>query len=159
MTFTTASPTVVTWTAFPGAILGATNWTCPINFTTSSALPTGITAGTNYFIIGSTYSSGAGTFQIADTAAHALAATNAINVTGAGTGTQTGVLGALATTNTVYAGAGAYLTAGNWDCTGAAQFAELTSLTESLLNVAVFTGGTGLGTPGINSVTLSLIHI
>jgi hypothetical protein len=154
VTFTTASPTVVTWTGYPGTVLGTTVWTCPINFTTSSALPTGITAGVNYYIIGTTYSSGAGTFEIADTASHALASTNAINVTGAGSGTQSGYLGALATTATTYVSAAVDLSAGNWDCTGAGLFGELTSLTESSYYAGVSTGSANLGTIGVNYIHL-----
>jgi hypothetical protein len=82
VTMTIATPAVVTWTNSdfqPGQ---------PISFSTSGALPTGVVAGTIYYV--STTGLGVSTFQIADTAAHAVAGTNSVATSGTQSGTQTG---------------------------------------------------------------------
>lgn len=123
-----ASPGVVTWSSHTFVVSGPANYSCPINFSANGgALPTGLVVGTTYYIIGSTVSGD--TFQVADTMAHALAGTNAINFTGAPSGSPLAWIGYLiATTNTV-GGAGMTLTAGDWDCSGTAEWQELTNLT------------------------------
>lgn len=73
-TMTIATPGVVTWTAH-GLYVNA-----PVKFTTTGALPTGITSGTTYFIIAAGF--GTNSFQIAATIGGAAIAT---------TGTQSGV--------------------------------------------------------------------
>jgi hypothetical protein len=83
VTITIATPGVVTWTAH-GLVTGS-----PVVFTTTGALPTGITAGTTYFAI----PTGVNTFQIATTAANAAAGT-AITTSGSQSGTQTGTTSA-----------------------------------------------------------------
>jgi hypothetical protein len=83
VTITIAAPGVVTWTAH-GLVTGS-----PVVFTTTGALPTGITAGTTYFAI----PTGVNTFQIATTAALAAAGT-AITTSGSQSGTQTGTTSA-----------------------------------------------------------------
>ena len=56
-----------------------------VQFTNSGGgLPAGLTAGTTYFAV----VTGANTFKVADTLAHALAGTNIVDITTAGTGTQ-----------------------------------------------------------------------
>lgn len=130
VTMTIATPAVVTWTSHtfvPSS--GLANYTCPINFTTTGALPTGVVAGTTYYIIGSTVSGD--TFQIADTAAHALAASNAVATSGSQSGTQAAYIGAVGATNTVVTGAALKLTAGDWDCSGSAEYQELTAITST----------------------------
>lgn len=77
VTMTIATPCVVTWTAH-GLREGA-----PVIFTTTGALPTGITAGTIYFV---GKSSTANTFNICTTEANVVAGTNI-----ATSGTQSGV--------------------------------------------------------------------
>lgn len=81
VTITIASPGVVTWTSH-GLAAGT-----PIVFTTTGALPTGITAGTTYYII----STGLGTnsFQFSDTEGGA-----AVNTSGSQSGTHTAGLAA-----------------------------------------------------------------
>ena len=79
VTITIATPGVVTWTGH-----GLTTGT-PVFFTTTGALPTGITASTTYYVI----AVDANTFQIATTAANAYAGT-AVNTSGSQSGTQTG---------------------------------------------------------------------
>lgn len=80
ITMTIADPGVVTWTAH-----GQTNGT-PIMFTTTGALPTGITASTYYYI----RVINANTFHLYDTYAHAI---DTANTTGrvVTSGTQSGV--------------------------------------------------------------------
>lgn len=107
ITVTIAAPGVVTWTAhgFTGA--------CPVVFTTSGALPTGITSGTTYWIVPSTITTN--TFQIATTVANALAGT-AITTSGSQSGTQTGTAGAPLTSTTAANITGVSLSQGEWEC-------------------------------------------
>jgi len=56
-------------------------------FTTTGALPTGLTAGTTYYV--STVGLTANAFSVADTKAHALAGTNTITTSGSQSGVQT----------------------------------------------------------------------
>lgn len=81
VTLTIASPTVISWTAHALAA-GA-----GVKFATTGALPTGLTAGTTYYV--STASLATDTFRIADTQAHALAGTNSINTSGSQSGVHT----------------------------------------------------------------------
>lgn len=86
VTITIATPGVITWTAH-GLVTGS-----PVVFTTTGALPTGITAGTTYYAI-TTATLGLNTFQIATSPANAQAGT-AITTTGSQSGTQTGTTSA-----------------------------------------------------------------
>lgn len=81
VTMTIADPGVVTWTAH-----GQANGT-PIMFTTTGALPTGITASTYYYI----RSTGTNTLNLYDTAAHAITggATGRVATTGSQSGVHT----------------------------------------------------------------------
>ena len=81
VTITIATPGVITWTAH-GLVTGS-----PVVFTTTGALPTGITAGTTYFAITSS-TLGVNTFQIATSAVNAAAGT-AITTSGTQSGVQT----------------------------------------------------------------------
>lgn len=74
VTITIASPGVVTWTGH-NFLAGS-----PIVLTTSGALPTGLTAGTTYYVV----SPAANTFQLASTPGG-----SAINTTGSQSGTHT----------------------------------------------------------------------
>lgn len=56
-----------------------------VQVTTSTTLPTGISAITDYFIV----KIDADTFKLSDTLAHALAGTNLIDISDVGTGNQT----------------------------------------------------------------------
>lgn len=78
-----SSPGVVTWNAHG---LGAGT---PLHFTTTGALPSGIVAGTIYYVSSAGLTSNS--FRIADTAAHAAAGTNSINTTGTQSGVQTAI--------------------------------------------------------------------
>ena len=79
VTITIATPGVVTWNSH-GLSTGT-----PVFFTTSGALPTGITASTTYYVIFVDTS----TIQIATSLANALSGT-AVNTSGTQSGTQTG---------------------------------------------------------------------
>jgi microcystin-dependent protein len=73
---TIASPGVITWTAH-----GLSNgW--PVQFSTTGALPTGLVAGTTYYVL----SAATDTFQVA-----ASPGGTAITTTGSQSGTQTGI--------------------------------------------------------------------
>jgi hypothetical protein len=80
ITVTIATPAVVSWTGH-GLVEGA-----PVVFTTSGALPTGITAGTTYFV---SRSPGANSFNISTTVANAAAGT-LVATSGSQSGTHTG---------------------------------------------------------------------
>ena len=77
VTMTIASPGVVTWTNH-GKVAGD-----PIVFTTTGALPTGITAGTTYYVISTSITST--TFQFSATYGG-----SAVNTSGSQSGTHTG---------------------------------------------------------------------
>lgn len=81
VTISIASPAVITW-ANHNLLVGD-----PVVFQSTGSLPTGITAGTTYYVSAAGYTTGA--FQIADTAAHAIAGTNSINTSGSQSGKQT----------------------------------------------------------------------
>lgn len=107
-TMTTASPTVVTMTAH-GQSAGAAVW-----FTNSGGgIGTGLVVSTNYYVTAGTVT--ANTFQMSSTMALALAGTADMNVTIAGTGTQTGHPGALLASATAADVVGINLTPGDWD--------------------------------------------
>jgi trimeric autotransporter adhesin len=147
VTITNATPAVITWTSHTFTTSsGLANYTCPINFTTSGSLPTGLTVGTNYFIAGSTVSGD--NFSVSDTAAHALAGTNLVATSSGGSGTQSAYIGNLATTNNVFNGAAMQLVAGDWDCAGLGEYQELTTLTTSRFAQGIATAGGAFGAIG-----------
>ena len=81
VTITIATPGVVTWTGHPFTEGQA------IRFSTSGALPTGITAGTTYYI--SSAGLTANTFQIAASFSDAIAGTSSVATSGSQSGVQT----------------------------------------------------------------------
>ena len=85
VTMTIATPCVVTL-ASHGYVTGT-----PIVFTTTGALPTGITAGTTYYVVAIADSTG--TFNIATSVANAIAGT-LVATTGSQSGTHTGTTSA-----------------------------------------------------------------
>ncbi len=80
VTISIASPGVVSWTAH-GLIAGN-----PVTFATTGALPTGLTAGTLYYVSSASLTSNS--FVVADTSAHGIAGTNSINTSGSQSGIQ-----------------------------------------------------------------------
>src|ERR1017187_254459 len=88
---TFAAPATVTMTA---AVPGVVSWAAHglpagtgVKFATTGALYTGLVAGTEVFV--SSASLASGSFQVADTYAHAIAGTNSIATTGSQSGVQT----------------------------------------------------------------------
>lgn len=81
VTWTSASPGVCTWTAH-GLYEGA-----PVIFTAGTSTPTGITAGTTYYVSKTGLTANA--FSVSTTVANAAAGTN-VNTSSTGVGTQTG---------------------------------------------------------------------
>lgn len=82
VTITIASPGVVTW-ANHNLTEGQ-----PVYFTTSGALPTGLTASTTYYVSADGLTSG--TFRLAASYADAIAGLSSINTSGTQSGVQTG---------------------------------------------------------------------
>jgi hypothetical protein len=116
VTMTIASPGVITWTGH-GLVAGAA-----VSFTTTGALPTGITAGTNYYVVSPTTN----TFSVAATPGG-----TAINTTGSQSGTHTAQSGTIvlpAGTYEVNAGAPCFASQANkirlYDATGAASLID-----------------------------------
>lgn len=146
VTITIASPAVITWTAHGFSGTAPRFDLCPVVFTTSGALPTGITAATPYYIIPSTIT--ANTFEVATSVINAIAGTP-VNTSGTQSGTQTGTAGLpLSTGVTVNFGA-LSLPAGDWDVSASDLFtggattnvqALTTALTTSSLSTAVTPG-------------------
>jgi len=89
VTISQATPGVVTWTAH-GLSAGA-----PVVFTTTGALPTGLTAGTTYYVLATGLT--ANTFQVGATAGG-----TAINTTSAGSGTHTATAQPVGETTLIY---------------------------------------------------------
>lgn len=140
-TITNASPGVVTYAS--STMTGVGTWTCAIYFTTSGSLNTGLSVNTTYYIIPVT----ATTFQLATTAANALAGT-AINTSSAGTGTQTAHTETyLPGTGTAVDVAAVSLGAGDWDMNGCVAFADSTSTSLTQYNGWVST--TSATTPAL----------
>lgn len=145
VTITIAAPGVVTYTAH--GITGA----CPIVFTTSGALPTGLTASTVYWVVPSSITTNI--FTVATTVANALAGT-AITTTGTQSGTQTGTFGSTLSTGAAANITGVSLTAGDWDCrsTGARVLGASTSVT--ILSSSMSQTTATMGTRGSNGSAL-----
>lgn len=78
VSITIASPGVVTWNSHG---LSAND---PVKFTTTGALPTGLTAGTTYYVVGASLTTN--TFQVSATAGG-----TAINTSGSQSGTHTAI--------------------------------------------------------------------
>jgi hypothetical protein len=130
VTMTIASPCVVTWTGH-GLVEGA-----PVIFTTSGALPTGITAGTTYYV---GRSPGTNTFNLATSAANAAAGTF-VNTSGTQSGTQTG------TNHTSVRGTGA----------GTTELQQLNGIWTNK-NSITLKNGAGAGTAGIAANTATYL--
>lgn len=145
ITVTIAAPAVVSWTThgYTGA--------CPVVFTTTGALPTGLTAGTTYYVVPSSITTG--TFQVATTVANALAGTS-ITTTGTQSGTQTGTGGVAMTTTTAATVTGVVLTPGDWDCRAKNAHVLGASTSVTKLTASIATTPTTAGSQGIDGVTI-----
>lgn len=104
VTITIAAPGVVSWATHSLAAGAA------VKFYTTGALPTGLTAGTTYYV--STVGLTADVFSVADTQAHALAGTNTVTTSGSQSGVQMGydVTNQIATIDTTAVNSLAYST-------------------------------------------------
>lgn len=109
VTITIATPGVITWSGNPFTTA------CPVVFTTSGALPTGLTSGTTYYVAPSSVSGN--NFSVSTTVANALAGT-LIATSGTQSGTQTGTAGTALTSGAAADITGLSLTAGDWDLRG-----------------------------------------
>lgn len=134
VTISNASPGIVTL-ASHGLDIG----TC-VYLTTTGALPTGLTASTNYYV--SSQSFAAGSFALSTSLANAIAGTS-INTSSAGSGTHTLHRRAILTTATPLDIAGLSLPAGDWDVWGTAAFQPLTSTVNATQLVASISNTTG----------------
>lgn len=147
VTITIASPAVVTWTGWQTAVdptAQNTNYTGgPVTFTTTGALPTGLTAGTTYYII----PVNANTFKVATSVANAFAGT-AVNTSGTQSGTQTASNSVNLVTTAAKDYLGISLTAGEWDVSGVITYLGTASTTISYMvsgsgSVSATYGGMG----------------
>ena len=131
VTITIANPAVITWTAH-----GITS-ACPVVFTTTGALPTGLTAATvTYYVVPSSITTN--TFQVATTVANALAGTS-VTTTGTQSGTQTGTEAAVLSSGLPTDVTGISLTAGDWDVWGMLWTVPAGSTTSTLQTAWVST--------------------
>lgn len=128
VTITIATPAIVTWTNH-GLVTGS-----PVTFTTTSALPTGITAGTTYYVVLIDVSR----FNIATSVDNALAGT-LINTTGSQSGIQTGTNNTNLVTTVSKNVGGISLTAGDWDVSAICSFLGAAGTTVSYTQCSVST--------------------
>lgn len=124
VTITLASPGIFTW-ANHGLPAGSA-----VEFTTTGSLPTGLTAGTVYYVANDANLT-TNTFAVSDTKAHALAGTNQIDTSGSQSGVQTGwnvsnKIGAYSTTAQDFVDVGAFLTYGLICITAGGAAADIT---------------------------------
>lgn len=121
VTITQASPAVITDTGHGLSIAAL------VTFTTTGALPTGLTAGTSYYISSQNYATNS--YSVSTSVANALAGTS-VDTSSAGSGTHTRVSqqSSLTSGTNIDVG-GLSLTAGDWDVEGIVRFAVATTTT------------------------------
>jgi hypothetical protein len=137
ITVSIATPAVVNWTAH-GLPISA-----PIVFTTTGALPTGITAGTTYYILSTSY--GANSFRISASIEGA-----AINTSGTQSGVHTCTAGELANTGQAVSDTRAYAA---WVSSVAVG---RTTLEAGLWDFTTFAGVNSVGGGRVTTVTRKL---
>lgn len=147
VTITIAAPGVVTWTAHGFMCLQ------PIYFSTSGALPTGLSTFTNYYITCGTGLVTTNTFEVSTTLANALAGT-AITTSGTQSGTQTGHTGVILGSGGAYDVMGIQLNAGDYDCSGLTTFQYGGSTSVTQMNTWMGTSG-GSSQPTGSSILTS----
>jgi hypothetical protein len=146
VTITIASPAVVSWTSNPYYNSTATGNGCAslVVFGTSGSLPTGLTAGTNYYVTcDATFTASA--FHVSSSVANAIAGT-AINTSGSQSGTQTASNIYSATSGTAADFGGMSLSAGDWDVTGIVRFGVAATTSITALKSEISTGSAISGT-------------
>lgn len=151
VTITIAAPGVVTWTGNPYFTASATGNGCAslVVFSTTGALPTGITAGTNYYVTcDGTFTANA--FHISTSVANAIAGT-AVTTSGTQSGTQTATNEFALTIGTPVDFGGMSLTAGDWDVSGIVGFQAAASTSVTLMrgSLDLATNLTGTAIAGI----------
>lgn len=144
VTFTGTTTNLVTWAANTFVAL------CPVYFTTSGSLPSGISASTTYYVTNNANLTTA-SFQISTTIALAQAGT-AIALTTNGTATTTGTGSSVLGTGTALAQNALYLTAGDWDVQCTLAFTANSSTTATVEQVGVSTSSTVIGQIGTFTV-------
>lgn len=142
VTITIAAPGVVTWTGHGFSSV----FPQPVVFTTTGGLPTGLTAGTVYYVVPSSVTTN--TFEVATTVANALAGT-AVTTTGTQSGTQTGTAGTALSTTATRDVTGLALSAGDWDVWGQLNY-NASGATTTLLEGGINTTSATL--PSVGSV-------
>ncbi|MGE5537336.1 MAG: hypothetical protein ACM30I_01870 [Gemmatimonas sp.] len=151
VTMTIASPCVVTWSAHGFSTTTPT----PVFFTTTGALPTGLSANTTYWTIPSSVTPN--TFQLASSISNAYAGT-AINTSGSQSGTHTALNNNALTNGSALDCLGVQLTAGDWDVEAMGYFTFGASTTTTFQKIAVATSSNAsVITPGkfqANSATM-----
>lgn len=135
VTVSIATPAVITWTGNP------LNNFSPVVFTTTGALPTGITAGTVYW----TCNVSGNTFNIATSIANAVANTR-VATTGTQSGTHTITSGSPLSTTTDASVTALRLTAGDWDVEGNVAFTAGTLTTATIYTGSIGTTNNSVGT-------------
>jgi hypothetical protein len=126
VTITIAAPGVVTWSSH-GLSTGT-----PVVFTTTGALPTGITSGTTYYVV----VVDANTFQLATSVANAIASTpTVITTSGTQSGTHTGT---------------------RYNITQRLSMQSVTGVTDRLGADLVITGSQGTGTGAGGSINFQV---
>lgn len=144
VTITIAAPGVITDTAH--AMTGA----CPVTFTTTGGLPTGITSGTQYWVSPSTITTN--TYSISTTVANALAGT-VITTSGSQSGTQTRTSGLSLTSTTAANVTGVSLTQGSWECRATISRVLGASTSVTLYAGSISDTSATIGTPGTANTT------
>lgn len=141
ITVTIAAPGVVTWTThgFSSVIPQ------PVVFTTTIALPTGITSGTVYYTVPSSVT--ANTFQIATSIANAYVPTP-ITTSGSQSGAHTGTAGCALANTTAIDVTGLSLTAGDWNVWGQVVWTLGTTTTWTKLESSISQTTATLATAG-----------
>lgn len=138
VTISNASPGVVSWTAH-GLNVGS-----PVNFTTTGALPTGLSVGTNYYVSSQGFT--ANSFSVSTSVANALAGTS-VNTSSAGSGTHTAISTVILASTTACDVTGISLTAGDWDVWLNAAFTGGSTTTVNFLIASISTSSGVLGLP------------
>lgn len=144
VTITIATPGVITDTAhgFTGI--------CPVTFTTSGALPTGITASTIYYVAPSSITTN--TYSISTTIANAAAGT-LVATSGTQSGTQTRTSGVPLTSTTAANIVGINLSQGEWECRGTISRTLNASTSVTVLAGSIGATSATIGTQGTNAAT------
>lgn len=133
VTISIASPAVISWTGHPLSIGSV------VKFTTTGALPTGITASVNYWVSASGF--GPNSFQISSSIANALAGVS-INTSGTQSGVQTGSPLCSHASGVNIDLCALPLTAGDWDVYWGVRIHGTATITSYTPNVTLGPGGT-----------------